>query len=109
MYKLILIFYDGKLPPDFANRWSQSFVPLADQLPGLRRVTVSHVEGSPSGASTLRLIHELYFDDRDALTAAMASPQGIAAGQALVKLVGTVPGTVDMAFADHMEEVQTAD
>jgi uncharacterized protein (TIGR02118 family) len=109
MYKLVLIFYDGKLPPDFANRWSQSFVPLAEQLPGLRRVTVSHVEGGPSGASSIRLIHELYFDDREAITAAMASTQGVAAGQALVKLVGSVPGTVEMAFADHMEEVQTDD
>lgn len=109
MYKLVLIFFEGKLPPEFANRWSQSFVPLAEQLPGLRRVTVSHVEGGPSGASTIRLIHELYFDDREALTAAMGSAQGVAAGQALVKLVGSVPGTVEMAFADHMEEVQSDD
>ena len=78
-------------------------MPLAERMPGLRRVTVSHVEGGPAGVSDIRLIHELYFDDREALTAAMASPDGVAAGQALVELLGADANAVQVLFAEHQE------
>ncbi len=103
MYKLILIFHETKLGADFLIGWSTRFVPQADRMPGLRRVTVSHVEGGPAGPSDVRLIHELYFDDRAALTAAMSSPEGVAAGEVLVELLGPDAGVVDMLFAEHQE------
>jgi len=103
MVKLILIFRETKPDANFLIGWSTRFVPQAERMPGLRRVTVSHVEGGPAGPSDVRLIHELYFDDRAALTAAMAAPEGIAAGEALVALHGTEPGAIEMRVAEHKE------
>ncbi len=103
MYKLILIFRESDPNASLLLAWSTRFVPQADRMPGLRRVTVSHVEGGPTGPSDTRLIHELYFDDRDALAAAMSSPEGVAAGEALVEMLGPNPGLVDMFFAEHQE------
>ncbi len=104
MQKLILIFHESQQGADYLIGWSTRFVPLAERMPGLRRVTVSHIEGGPGGAVDVRLIHELYFDDRAALTAAMVSPEGMAAGQALVELLGAEPDRVEMFFAEHQEE-----
>jgi uncharacterized protein (TIGR02118 family) len=105
MYKLILLFH---APADSQDQWSSEFVPLADKLPGLRRVVVSHVEGGLAGPVDIQLIHELYFDSKDALLAAMQSPQGVAAGQCLVQITKNAPKTVTMLFAEHMEDVPPA-
>jgi uncharacterized protein (TIGR02118 family) len=104
VYKLTLIFYENPALPDLVERWSSEFVPLADQLPGLQLVIVSHVDGGPAGPSNIRLIHDLIFQDKEALTAAMQSPQGVAAGQCLVRLTRNLPNVVSMLFAEHMED-----
>ena len=104
MYKLTLLFHDNPAIPDLMERWSSEFVPLADKLPGLRLVGVSHVEGGPAGPSDIRLIHDLIFDDAAAMTAAMQSPEGVAAGQALVRLTKNAPGCLTMLFADHKQD-----
>lgn len=104
VYKLTLIFYENPATPDLLTRWSSEFVPLADQLPGLQLVIVSHVDGGPAGSSNIRLIQDLVFEDKAALTAAMQSPQGVAAGQCLVRLTRNQPNAVTLLFAEHMED-----
>ncbi len=104
MYKLILLFHHHEAWPDLMDRWSQEFVPLADQLPGLETVVVSHVEGGPAGPADIVLIHELIFADKAALTAAMQSPPGVAAGQCLVRITKNAPRVLTMLFAEHMED-----
>lgn len=106
MYKLVLLFRDHPSVPDLMSRWSREFVPAAEQLPGLQRVVVSHVEGSPAGAVDIRLIHELIFADREALLTAMQAPAGVAAGQTLVRLTKNAPGAVTMLFAEHQADDQ---
>lgn len=100
-HKLILLFH-SPLPPNFEQRWSEHFVPLAEKLPGLRRVVVSHTQGGPAGPVEIYLVHELHFDSLEALKAAMLAPEGLAAGQALVKLAGK---QATLMFAEHMEDV----
>ncbi len=104
MYKLTLIFHENPATPDIVTRWSSEFVPLADQLPGLQLVIVSHVDGGPAGPANIRLIHDLIFEDKAALTTAMQSPQGVAAGQCLVRITKNTPNAVTLLFAEHMED-----
>jgi uncharacterized protein (TIGR02118 family) len=80
--------------------WSEAFVPLAEQMPGLRRVLVGRAAGSPSGRAEVLLIHELIFDDLEALSAAMVSPAGQAAGRALMQFAGE---RAELFFAEHHE------
>jgi uncharacterized protein (TIGR02118 family) len=105
-YKLVILFQQPADPAEFERRWSEEFVPLAEKLPGLRRVVVSHVHGGPAGPVEAHLIHELHFDDRATLTAAMDSPAGVAAGQCLVRLAGP---SATLLFAEHMEDVPGPD
>jgi len=100
-YKLVILFNQPENPADFERRWSEEFVPLAEQMPGLRKVVVSHTQGGPAGPVPIYLIHELHFESLDALAAAMASPQGTAAGQGLVRLVKQ---NATLLFAEHMED-----
>lgn len=85
----------------FEARWSDEFVPLGERLPGLRRVSVGRVTGGPEGLSDLHLVHEFFFDDAAALRRALASPEGQAAGRALMSFAADV---VTVCFVDHHEE-----
>jgi len=100
-HKLVILFTQPDQPAEFERRWSEEFVPLAEQLPGLWRVVVSHTHGGPAGPVPIYLIHELHFESLDALRAALASPQGVAAGQCLVHLA---PKSATLLFAEQMED-----
>ena len=102
MHKLILIFHQTDDMDTFEQRWSEEFVPLAEQLPGLRRVAVSRVRRQLSEGRGVRLIHELFFDDRQALEAGMSSPVGQRAGQTLIDIAAEA---VEVLTAEHAEDV----
>jgi len=103
MIKLVALFTH---PADSAafdlgfSRW----LPLSEAMPGLRRVAVSHVQGSPDGAAPYYLMHEMFFDDFPAAHAAMSSPDGEAAARLLWAFAGDC---VTLFFADHLEENKT--
>lgn len=48
-------------------------MPLASKLPGLRRLTRSHPR--PMGDEAPYFVAELWFDDREAMKAALKSPE----------------------------------
>lgn len=102
IYKLIILFKQPMNPAEFEQRWSEEFVPLAERLPGLQRVVVSHTHGGPAGPVDIYLIHELHFAGFDALRSALTSPEGVAAGQKLVQFAGS---QATLLFAEHMDDV----
>ena len=104
-HKLVILFKQPDQPVEFERRWSEEFVPLAEQLPGLQRVIVSRTHGGPAGPVEIYLIHELHFASLSALHSAMASPQGAAAGQCLVRLAQS---SAALLFAEHMEDAPGA-
>jgi len=63
--------------------FSQTHLPLAEQLPGLRKSEVSRVQGKPGGQSRFLLMYELYFDNEQAYQAALLTETGAALVQAL--------------------------
>jgi uncharacterized protein (TIGR02118 family) len=101
-YKLVILFRQPEDTAAFEQQWTQVFVPLAERLPGLQRVVVCHTHGGPAGPVEFYLIHELHFGSRAALTAAMASPEGVAAGQCLVRMAPRQMAV--LLFAEHMED-----
>ena len=70
-------------------------------MPGLIQETFSPVQRVIHGGLPLAVIHELHFESRQALEAAMASPEGQQAGQTLQEITG---GRVHLLQADHMED-----
>lgn len=101
-HKLVVLFKRPPDPAEFERRWSEEFVPLAEKMPGLKRVVVSHTHGGPAGPVDIYLLHELYFESMAALTAAMSSPEGVAAGQCLLRIA---PKIATLLFAEHMEDM----
>ena len=102
MYKLIALFTQPADTGVFETRWSHEFVPLAEKMPGLRRATDGRIEGGPAGPSPYYLVHEFYFDDKDALVAAMTSPEGKSSARCLMEFA---PKDVTLVFAEHLEDV----
>ena len=101
IYKLIILFQHPADLAEFQRRWSEEFVPLAEQLPDVRRIVVSHVDSGPAGEVEFHLIHEIHFDNKAALTAALASPAGVRAGQCLMNFAAQ---SATLMFAEHMED-----
>lgn len=101
MHKLTLIFHHSDDDFDLETKWSHEFVPRAEKMPGIRRVAVSRVAGSPSGQVDISLIHEIYFDDLKSLTRALASPEGQEAGRALMSFASD---NVTVCYAEHLQE-----
>ncbi len=63
-------------PAAFEQHYRKVHVPLALQMPGLRRYTLSHDITPVRGQDVYYLVAELDFDDLAALRAAFRSPQG---------------------------------
>lgn len=95
--KLIILFRRGLDRHEAYNR----FLMLLETLPGTRRKSVSTVFAGPGGLLPFQTVVEVYFDDRQALLAALASPQGMETGQELIASFG--PDAV-ILYADAMEE-----
>ena len=57
----------------FEKHYAEVHAPLASALPGLRRFTTSHPRGL--GTQAPYFVAELWFDDGDALKAALKSPE----------------------------------
>jgi len=102
MYKLIIIFEQSGA--GFELEW-QKFLKQAEKMHGLRRQTIGRpdrlISGNPE--SLPLMIHELIFDSREALEAALSSPEGRAAGQMLQSFAG---GKVTILTAEHMEATE---
>ena len=101
MHKLIVLFEPPGDEQAFQLGW-QKFLGLAEKMPGLRRETVSRVERVLFGKSESGyvLLHELLFDSKEALEAAMQSPEGQAAGAYLQSFT---EGRVVLLTAEHLE------
>lgn len=103
MHKLIVLFKATNDPTQLETQWSGRFVPLAEKMPGIRRVSVTRILGGADDASDYHMIHEFYFDDLAALQDALASEEGQKAGQALMAFAA---GTATILLAEHLEEAR---
>ena len=102
MHKLIILFGQPSDLLTFLTGW-QTFLQIAEQMPGLRRETVSLIEETIYGKNKPFKIHEFYFDDRAALDAALASDAGQQAGEWLHQFTG---GNFTLLTAPHQEATE---
>ena len=72
---------DGMTHEQFVSHWVDIHAPLAHAVPGLRRYVQSHIMAErkrpdiPAHDVEIDGIAELWYDDREAMTRAMASPE----------------------------------
>ncbi len=100
MYKLVILIPDPETLPDFFDHWPD-FLHQVERLPGLRREATSHVQHVLFGSRDFQMIHELFFDNLDALQSALASEEGKRSAQILHQMTR---GKVTLMVADHKED-----
>ncbi len=96
MVKLVALYRKPADPEAFDQHYRQTHMPLVERWPGLRRVEVGKITGAVGGEAPYYLITEMYFDDQEALRAALRSPEGRAAGNDLQQFAA---GLVTMVYA----------
>jgi uncharacterized protein (TIGR02118 family) len=96
MVKLVAFYRHPPDPPAFDQHYRSVHMPLVERMPGLRRVEVAKITGAVGGEPPYYMLTEMYFDDSDALRAALRSPEGRAAGADLQQFA---PGLVTMVYA----------
>lgn len=97
MVKLIIFFRKPADVDAFEEHFANTHVPLINVMPNLRRAAVTRALGAPRGEPPYYLIHEVYFEDMPALTYALNSPEGRAAGADLMVFAREI---VSLMFAE---------
>lgn len=78
MHKLIALY---KLPPDpahFREHYETVHVPLLAKMPGILKMNYSFDIKGADGSEPFFCIFEAYFENADAINAAMQTPEGAA-------------------------------
>ena len=97
MVKLIALYRKPADVTAFEQHYREMHTPLAKKMPGLRKMEVARCFGSPGGEPKFYLVAEMYFDSKEALMAALGSPEGKAAGKDVMGFAGDL---IHMMFAE---------
>jgi len=95
--KLVALY---KKPADlaaFEKHYTEIHTPLAKKMPGLRKLELCRFTGSPGGEAKFYLMAEMYFDTKEAMMAALGSPEGKAAGKDVMSFASDL---IHMMFAE---------
>ena len=102
MVKLVAVYSKPEDPAAFDKHYFETHLPLAKKMPGLIKCELEKGLGSPMpGAEVPHLAAHLYFQDMNALKAAMASPEGKAAAK---DLMGFAAQYVRMFFTEVVDK-----
>ncbi|HEX2788037.1 MAG TPA: EthD family reductase [Ignavibacteria bacterium] len=82
MTKLIALYKTPEDKESFDRQYFEEHVPLVNKMPGLRKTEISRLKSLGDVKYYLQAV--MYFDDMDALNAAMASPEGKASAKQLM-------------------------
>lgn len=88
MVKLIALYKQPEDKEAFDDHYKNVHVPITAKIPGLRKMEVTKIVGSPMGESEYYLLCEMYYDDHDALKAAMRTDESKASGRDLMSFAG---------------------
>ena len=83
MVKLVALYSAPPDPEGFERHYREVHLPLIERWPGLRRLEAGRITGAVGGPAPYYMMAEMYFDDAEALRAAMRSAEGRAAGDDL--------------------------
>ncbi len=97
MSKLIALYRQPTDPAEFDRHYFQTHLPLIAKTPGLQKTAITRFTRTILGEE-FYLMAEMTFADRDALKAAMKSPEMAAAGENLNSFAA---GLVTLLFGEE--------
>jgi len=95
--KLVALYKKPSDTAAFDKHYNEVHAPLAKKMPGLQKLEVSRFFGSPGGEPKFYLMAELYFENKDAMFAALNSEEGKAAAKDVIGFAGDL---IHMMFAN---------
>ena len=90
MVKLVALYRKPADPAEFDKHYFGIHIPLIRKYPGMRKVEVTRITGAPIGEAKFHLMAEMYFDSKDAMDAALASPEGKAVTRDIMSFAADV-------------------
>ena len=100
MIRFLVVYPQPTDTAAFERHYFDVHVPLAKQLPGLRRYTVSRNAAPIRGTETFHLVAELDWDDLESMRRDFASPLGQETARDVEdNLARLCPGVHSMVFA----------
>lgn len=88
MVKLIALYKQPEDKEKFDEHYFNTHAPITAKIPGLRKMEVTRIVGSPMGDSKYYLLCEMYYDSHDALKTAMRTDESKASGKDLMSFAG---------------------
>ncbi len=77
MVKLSVMYGKPANPAAFEKYYTETHLPIAGKMQGVRKIELSKVVGTPDGsAPAFYRLADLYFDDLDHMKRVMGSPEG---------------------------------
>ncbi len=102
MVKLVALYRKPSDLEEFERHYTSVHTPLVRKYPGLRRLEITRIASSPQGGEPrFHLMCEMTFDNREAMDAALASPEGKAVAK---DLMGFAAPLVTVVFGETQEE-----
>lgn len=86
MARIIVLFGKPKDPEAFDKEYWDQHVPLAKQMPGLKKYTVNKVVSAPRGEPAYYMMVELEFENMDALKKSLEASVSRESGRHGVKM-----------------------
>ena len=98
--KIIVLFGKSTDPQRFDKQYWNHHIPIAKQMPGLRKYTVHKVVTAPRGEPAYYQVAELEFDNMDSLKNAISSQAGKDSGRHGMKIA---TGGMTFLYAESKE------
>lgn len=91
MVKLIALYKQPENKEAFNDHYFNRHAPITAKIPGLRKMEVTKIVGSPMGGEgEYYLMCEMYYDSHEALQTAMRTDEGKASGKDAMKFAGNL-------------------
>jgi len=90
MTKLIALYRKPADLATFDKHYTEVHTPLVKKYPGLRKLEITKVTGAPIGEAKFHILCEMSFDSKDAMDAALSSPEGKAVARDLMSFAADV-------------------
>ncbi|WP_085992302.1 EthD family reductase [Oceanobacillus senegalensis] len=100
MVKLIALYKQPEDKEAFDEHYKNVHTPITKKIPGLRKMEVTRIVGSPTGDSKYYLLCEMYYDDHESLKKAMKTEESKASGKDLMSFAGNL---VTMMVGEEVE------
>ncbi|TLS38097.1 EthD family reductase [Pseudalkalibacillus caeni] len=105
MVKMIALYKQPENKEQFDEHYFNVHGPITEKIPGLQKMEVTKIVGSPMGDSEYYLLCEMYYESHEAMKKAMKTDEAKASGKDLMSFAGDL---VTLMFGEEVHEEANA-